>query len=463
MVKSATTNSKLWQKIFLGIILVINFWLFKDFIQNSFFQDDFFVFYHTQGIKIKESWQLFIPKSNVQYYRPLTVEFFYWIGRLFFGLNAQFFHIVGYVFFCANVILVYFISKFFVKSIKIRLLLTLFYATSAIHFDSLFYVANFSYILGNFFFLAAFYLWLSGKAQLKNKVLIATLFSLGLLSSEFMVVVPFIFAGYLLLIKKISPWDSYLVSSLFVILAVYLLVRLVVFPPDASAYPYSLDKGVVSSIRWFGLFFMNWAETMKDQMCRFYLVCEPFKQTFPQEVNIMLVNALVYIVSFWLIPVAVMIRYKTLVKFIKKHWNVVVFGLLWIIFGLTPIIFVKSQISPHRGTFALFGFLILGFYIWDKLRIQVKTANIVLLIASIVWIYSTYTVVKLNKKVHWVYTRSILARKWIDNVKSKYPYLEKGSTIILNTQDSEVKLALLNDLAIKVIYNDNSIITIYKK
>ena len=445
---------------FFTLLFLYSFYVFKDSFSTFFFQDDFFVLVASNIKNISGFTNFFIPRSDVQFYRPLSHEIFFFLGRVLFQLNPAGFHAVAFVFYILNILLVYIIAKKFLKSEIIILTLVICYAISAVHYNSLFWIVNFSYIQVTFFFLLGFVIVLSGIKKLYKVALILTVYTMGLLSNEFMIAFPLILLLYVLIInRKDLKKFLFLLFLLSGVSFAYFILRFILFKPNFGTYQFLFNKSVISSYRWFTLFFFNWPEIMKDHMITFYKVSPGFLKSFSKEYYLFVANLITPILLCLIFPVILIIRERKLEKFIKSKIGIISFFILWFLVTLAPIIFIPSHISPHQGSIALFGFLMLLLIPLDF--INRKNVNLaVMMILLLVWTVGTTVTVNFNNKYHWIVRRSNIARYWVDKAKKIYITLPGSAELIVPTEDKEVKVALSDGRAFEVYYND-SIKTIF--
>lgn len=445
-------------------IILLSLLLFRNSFSIYFFQDDWFALSISKINSLADFFHFFIPRPDVQFYRPLSVEIFYSASRGIFNLNPLGFHAIVWLFFIINIFLVYKLTQKFLDSRKMQLLFTFLYALSSIHYASLFWLANFSYILSGFWYFLGFIFFLEKDNSARKNVLLAGVFILGLLSNEFMITFPVMIFIYTLLFRS-KDWRQFirLVVILFSILIFYGLIRFFIFKPHFDTYQIVFDKNVISSYRWFFLFFLNWPETMKDQMLNFYKINPRFLQSFSSEFYIFLTNLLVFVGIFIFLPIVKLIRSVQYRIFILKNREKILFALLWFIINLLPIIFIPGHIYPHHGTIALFGFLALFLILFSGYKQYLNRYlygfTIALLIIS--WVISSFMTVSLNDKIHWINWRSDKARMWVQRTKSAFPSVPPESFIQIPTEESEDKIALADGRAIKELYGDDSLNIIF--
>ena len=446
--------------LFFTLLILLSFNVFKDSFSIFFFQDDFFVLAASNIKNISGFINFFIPRSDVQFYRPLSHEIFFFLGRVLFQLNPIGFHTIAYVFYILNILLVYVIAKKILKSKIIILTLVTCYAISAVHYNSLFWIINFSYIEVTFFYLLGFIIVLSGIKKLYKAALILIIYTMGLLSNEFMITFPLILLLYIFIIDR-KELRNYLfiLFSISGVSFMYLILRFILFKPNYGSYQFIFDKSLISSYRWFTLFFFNWPETMKDHMITFYKVSPGFLKSFSKEYYLFVVNLIIPILLCVIFPLLLIIREKKLEKFIRSKIRIISFFILWFLVTLAPIIFIPSHISPHQGSIALFGFLVLLFIPLDFIN-KKKLNLIVMIILFLVWTLGTSLTIDFNNKYHWIVRRSNIARYWVDLAKKTYNKLPYAAVLIIPSEDKEVKVALSDGRAFEVYYND-SIKTIF--
>lgn len=442
---------------FLLIIFSVVITFYKSF-SIYFFQDDFFILFISKINSFSEFLQFFIPRTDVQFFRPLSHEVYFFIVRLLFGTNPLAFHFVGWLFFALNLVLVYKLSSFYLNQKSSRFFLVLLYGTSAVHYNSLFWIVNFSYLIGTFFYFLAFYAF---KINIKGSNLYTlSLFFIGLLVSEFLITLPLIILIDYLIAEKKKQKINKLIIGLIAICFFYFIFRFIIYRPDVGTYKMIFNRQVISSFRFFFMFFFNFPETIKDNLITFYKFRPEFLKAFGFEIILCIINLL--IVSFFLLiyPVFRFLKAKKLSFIFQKNYKTMLFCFLWVTTSLLPIIFIPSHISPHHGSITLFGFIM--FFIFTSEIAKINQIIIFPLIFSF-WLAASISIVNLNNKIHWIYRRSDISKKWIRRLKNDYPVIPKGSIIYLPSTDKETLVALNDGKAINVLYNDYSLKVLFQK
>jgi len=444
-----------------ALIILLPLVIFRRSFSVYFFQDDFFALSISEISKLKDLFRFFVPRDDIQFYRPLSVEIYYFINRSLFGLNPLPFHIIGWLFFFINILLVYSLSSFYLNKKISSLIITLLYATSSIHYDSLFWLANFSYILGTTFYFLGFYIY--KKYSSKFYAIIFTVFIFGLLSSELLITLPIvIFFDSLISREILNKEKIILISGLFLLMAVYLYMRFSLFKVNTESYNFMFGSSALSSFRFFILFFLNFPETIKDQLINFYSLRKDFFESFPFQTIIFTANLLIFPILLFFIPISELVRMRKLGKYLTSNWDTLIFALSWTIITLIPVIFIQVHFSPHYGSISLFGFLLLFLILLESLMHKtIQNAVIAAVLSS--WIVSSVVTVELNNEIHWIIRRSETAKNWLFRIKKEYPNLKQGSTIVIPTDNKDSKVALNDGRALKILYNDTSLTVLFQK
>lgn len=445
------------KKTILALLCIVSAALviFHDSFSVYFFQDDFFLLDISNVQSIDGLLRFFIPRGDVQFYRPLSHEGFYFIIQNLFGFQPFAFHLVAWIFWLIAVFIVFKISKFYLKSHRYRILVTGLYALSAIHYNSLFWISNFSYQASAVFYFSAIAVYLSGIGSRRKFALLISLFVIGLLMNEFLITLPLmIIADNYILKRKQKFQHTYFIIWSLIVISLYVILRFVLFKPNFGTYHFSFSPQVISSYRFFILFFLNWGETIKDQLITYWKIRTDFVQSNFLVVMIWILNALI-----WIFPVSLLIIQWWRRKMITDIASI--FGGIWFLIALLPIIFVQSHISPHQGTIALFGFLILIVSSLENSGLQKKYRTIFFYCLITLWLVSSSMTVLLNNRIHWIYRRSELVKFWMKNYKTK-PDQGGKKVIIIPSRDKDTIVALNDGKAYNVLFNDPTLKVIFQ-
>lgn len=451
------------KKIIIALIILYNILLFHRQFQVFFFQDDFLILSTVRVESVSDFFRLFLPRPDVQFYRPLSVDVFFYIAGMLFGLHPAGFHAVVFLVFIICVLLFYHTSRHFFSSGKIRLFMLFFLASSSVSYDFLYAVNNFSYVSGFLMFILLTE-YSRNNSSVRNPYILPVLYIAGLMTSEFILTFPLVlFLSDNLCVRtckiQVRRYLPYILIT-----SAYLFFRMVIFPPDTSGYPLKFGKETALSLRWYFLFFLNWAETMKDQMVKWYAV----RTDFFRENAILYISYICNFIFFLMLVIILPLAKITKTVGGKMH-HVPMMKLLffsgWMLITLLPIVFVPSQATPHRGILSFAGFLFLLFTILEYSILASRSKSILTYLPIVTWgiVWATAAVftVCLNDRVHWVYRRSMLSQRWISGITGKYPALPAHAVFYLPDENSELIHALGNQWGLKAVYGDSSIKTVY--
>lgn len=411
--------------------------LFFPLLNLYFTADDFFVLQNIKLNNQKNLLNFFHPNNQLAYYRPLGMQLYFFIANKLFGLRFFYYHLLSLIFLLINSYLVFILIKKITRLPKVGIIGFLLYGTSSIHYLSIAWAVNFSYILGTFFFLSAFTCWLE-----KKRTVFYVLFFLGLLVNELVVTLPIIiFFHSLFFKKKLKP-----LFFIFTLTALYLILRFFIFKTDRSgAYLISLNfKNIVNNYQWYFLWCLGWAEGMRDQFVNIY--------TLNPQTDF-LIN---YSSQFYFYPVSmgifILITGYLAIKNFSQEKKILFFGFFWFLAGLLPVIFFPHHAYAHYNTISLVGLALAMSVLLSKSQ--------VVIIFLIVWIGVGITTVKLNSQIHWIIWHSQLSQKLVLKAQKEY---SGGEKIEIKGNLKQNKLVLANQSAMKVVFNNDKIKTVYLK
>jgi len=419
--------------LFFAAFFSLLVFLFYPTFSIKFNSDDYFVLQMVMTKNIPDFIKLFLPIKEVVYYRPLGIQLYFWLAKAIFSQNPFFYHLLGFIIHILNSFLVFLIIKK-ISGDKLSALLAAFlYGTSAIHFLSLAWIVNFSYLLVTFFYFLAFYLWLESKIKL-----FLIIFILGLLTNELMITLPIVLFFYSILFNKKKLFVIY--AALLVLF--YLVLRFLVFKTATGGdYAFTFSpKVIINNFQWYILWSFGWPETMRDQMINFFTrnPRSDFLVNFKTEFTIFLAGVYTMILLL-------------LIFKIKKIFNKkILFSLILFCVSLMPVIFFKTHSYPHYA-----GISLLGIVLFISLRLK----KITIIAFLVIWVFVSKTAIDLNMKVHWVVWHSQLAQKLIVDAKKDCKFGSKEITVKGNITRN--KLVLANQSAMRVVFNSDTIKTIF--
>lgn len=448
--------------IFILSSIFLSFLVYKSSITAYFFQDDWFSLRISNAKTLTQFFGFFIPRQDVIYYRPLGMQLPFFILRSLFGINPLPFHAVVFITHAANIALVYFLIRLIRKDTFTALLAAFMYGISAVHYTTMFWPATYAFVLGPaFFFLSFIFYILSIKKKSQSIYLLSIgLFISGLLVNEITAVLLPILLFYQLYIKKLD--FKRLVPYFINVILMFILRFLIFSPPVSGSYEIGVSKELLLNLRAYFLWSFNWPEEIKAQFVSLFGLNPQFINDFKGYFWLFTVTFFISIIAYVVIPFIFMI-----VKKDRRLINLLLFGISWFLIGLLPVIFFTQHSFSYYLPISLVGllfFLTVSFKSFiDFLYSKNKPSTLLLIIIVLInWAISSVVTVDFNSKIHWAPRRAKLSKMLVDKALKLYPVGNVGSKYIFVRPSSEYKLALNNQDAFRVIYNNDDLITAYR-
>lgn len=444
------------------LIFICSLILFGPSFNYYFFQDDWFVL---KTVTSSTLGQLFSFNNDVVYYRPVGMFTFFLLSKMTFGLNPQAFHLVAYLFNFVNIILVWLLIYKMFQNKTSAFISSLLYSTAAFHFMSFSWLSLTWNIIGTSFFLLAIYFFYDPKKQTSyfKSAISLVFFILALLSSEFALLFPVsivlleIFLKPNTLRKKIkSIFFVELISSLIIL--VYLILRVVMFPPSqAKDYALSLSPDIFNNIIWYILWLFNLPEVLKYQL----LISE---LSLSNDVTFLTPFKPYSIPLFTFFAISVISLLILISKcFDKLLLKLLVVASLFMLIGLLPVLLLSNHSYPYYLLTPSLGFFVLIAGITKKATLKFSFEKTFILGTFILsWFLTSFLSLGFTRKTHWITGEQALSKTVVQEVTKKYPMLPTGSKIVIYPSTEQVTQSLMNQIALQVIYNDNSLITEFK-
>lgn len=443
--------------VFLFLTIFLSWFLYRDSFSAYFFQDDWFTIKISQAQNISEFLSFFIPRTDVIYYRPLGMQVPFFILQNLFGVNALPFHLLTLITHMINIFLVFYLIRLLSNNIFVSLLSSFLYGTSLTHYIPFFWSATYSFVLGPTLFYLTFILYLKGK--IKQSILC---FILGMLTNEIVIILPFVLLMYELLFRRNKKLLSQSVNFLLIGGLIF-FIRLIIFPPPIMGdYKIELGSYLINSLKAYFLWSFNWPEEMKAQFVSFFGINSQFTREFAFYLRIFMVSLFVNVILFYFGPTLMMI-YNRRFRYLKR----IIFGMIWFIVGLSPVLLFPKHTFSYYLPISLVGLFYLSAtlfkYLVDALPNKLKyIALFPIFILLVNWTIVSFYAIEFNYHVHWAPRRAKLAEKLIGRVYAYYPYRGYDYPVVYIDPFSENKLALNDQDALRVVYNDERMLTIYK-
>lgn len=433
---------------FFPLILFCTFIFFGKSFSYYFFQDDWFVLnWVSQGDPIS----FFEFRTDIIYWRPLTMPTFFALGKEIFGLNPTGFHLIVFIFHFINATLVYRLFKVLKLSDITSKLSAFIYAVSAFHFIGLSWLSTASYVIGVTFILGTII------SFLKSKFTLAFLFfAVALASTEFsLVCVPL-----LLLFKKLSKKTLFQLSPIITTIALYLVTRVLVFPvPAQGDYGLGLSLKTITNTVWYFLWTFNFAE--KFSTIFFISNIRDFPGLFLSQIKYLIFPIILILTAIYLVLVS------------RLNIKVISLGFSWFLISLTPVILVSKHVYPIYLPIASLGLI---FILARAIETFNKNKILPVMVISIIWFISAFITLDFTRETHWIANGQAISRAYSNYIKGKIQKPSDHSVFIIKLADlsfsknngftlvateQNVRHSFNDQDAIQVIYNNPTLKSIF--
>lgn len=446
------------ENFFIFLIFVIALTIYYPSLNNFFFQDDFRLLFETKTANLLEFLRLFLPLPGRIYYRPLSMQFFFWFSQLVFDRNPFGFHLISFLFHLANIYLVLTLSKMIIKKGVTPILIAFLYGINASHFLALFWICEFSLILSSFFFFLSFIFYLKSKERRKYYFHFLLFFFLAAISNELTFSLPAVLFFYELFLNKkfkkqgLSIFKELIPCLLIVLTLIFL--RFLIFPTSlgTSYQPNLAPIELLRTFRWYLFRVFSLPEGIKNYLFQNSLAL------------ISLAGAIFFIIIFFVTPLF-LVETK---KLITNRWNIF-FGFFWFTTSLLPIAFFVSHRSASYVVIGLPGiFLALSQLFsswWEKLKNQL-TKTIMLTLVILIFPIASFSSVRLMEKTSWLTKRAKVAQKNLSFIQKNYLTFEKETSIFFKdtvpNSSLELYFAFDGPHALRVFYDNPNLEVLYE-
>lgn len=428
--------------------------LFQPALTSYYFQDDWFAFSISKSNNIWDFISFFQPRNDVIWFRPLGVQLPFYLASAFFGLNPVPFKIAVIILHFLNSFLIYKVLLYFLKKPYLSAFGAFLYLTSSSHQLLFYWAAVFSFVLAAFFYFGAFLAVLKGKAKIG-----LILYVLGLLTNELLITLPLVLAMVSCFFKKSVKIRNFFY---FILISLFYIGFRFLFKPTASGYFFinSINQPLVT-LRNFFLWSLNWPEAIQDWFLGFLHLDPLFIRTFTPFATVFSAVTLVFLILFLVLPLISVFSAKKW-KFLK----VAVFGLLFFLVVLTPVLIFRSHAFSYYLVVPFFGFLLCFLSLFSVFveynRLNRKILLVIIIVFSLLWISSSYLNIRLNKRIHWAYKRSKRSNELIHQILKSYSKIPEDFSVKLSSNNIyEDKLILSDQNAVRVIFGNSNLKTIY--
>lgn len=443
---------------FFPLIFVLSLAFFYQSFTNYFFQDDWFVL---NWVRKDNFLSLLSFRTDIIYWRPLAMPLFFAFSRSLFGLNPFGFHLIAFFIFFSLVISIYILFQLILKNFKMSLIGAFFYSIWPIHFISLNWLSTTAYVLSPLFQTLSFIFFIKFQKKRKITFFILSYFSfiLALSSSEMALVLPGLFFLWGYFFRK--KFSLKLLIPFLIIVLVYLLLRLVVFPlPARGDYQPNFDLKIINNFLWYILWAFNMPEKFKE-LIFFSRPLDSFK---------IIVSFLEIIAPTLLLILFIVL--KTLQDFKRIDLKLFLFGASWFVLGLLPVIALTRHSFPMYLSFAGLGFILIF------LNLFKNSKNLIILILIVLWVISSFLSIQFSMHNHWIANDQAISKAYskytMENVKSPQKnstfifyqadvYFAADNGFVLVDNEDQVRQSLNNNDAMQVLYESSTIKSLYPK
>lgn len=370
---------------------------------STFYTNDDFYFLHisnAQNLSGVLGFFNIVPEvSGNPMYRPLTTQLFYFLSVKMFGSTPLVLHLISFVVFLVVVYLVYSLTDYIFKNIKIAFLSSFLYALSATHFAHLYYLATFQELGMTAFVLLSLLVFFR-----KRYLLSLVFFVMALMSKETAVVTPVLIC-LVFLYQRFSGLKSLsfkvfftFLSPFLLVLLSYLLLRIFYYgfaTGDTYVWEFSL-KTILNTLGWYILWGLNLPETLLDFIGPGFRV-NPNLFIYWGEIFVPIFCLFFLELSGLFILVFKSFDLKNR-KATIEQMGVIFFGIAWFIVSLLPVLFLPL----HKYAFYLTLPLIAVSIVVSNMIVWSKVKNVFTIYFMIVWVVLSALTLKHTFNTSWI-------------------------------------------------------------
>lgn len=422
--------------------------IFHQSLSYYFFQDDWFVL---NWIRTGNLLSFFSFRTDIIYWRPLSMPIFFALAKSLFGLSPFGYHLIAFIFHLVNITLVYFLMIELKFKKALAYFAALLWGTAAFHFVPLSWLSTTSYILGPTFIFSSIIFFL--KSRFKFSFLF---FILGLLTSELsLTTIPLILVSDDKIRGKIKNLVPFLIA-----ITPYLIARFIIFPlPANKDYAPLINSKVLVSLFWYFAWTFNVAERFSTI---FYLstiktAAGPFVDFFKLLIG----------------PIFLMITFIVLIIASKIKMKIIIRSAIWFLVGLSPVILLPKHTYAMYLTIASIGII----YALTAALGKIKKFQLgVVVIIAIVWFVSSLSTVNLLRTNHWVANEQATSKAYSAAIMGTVKNPPQGSIFVirnpvgnfaskngltLSGSENTLYQSLNDGTAVQVLYNDSTLKSIF--
>lgn len=420
-------------KIF--VVLLCQLLIFVGGFQTYFHQDDFIDLSLSQNWdQVVKAFNIFSPAVDFQFYRPVSVQLYFFINKILFGWNVFGYHVLTMILLFLASFLVFLLAKRLFKNSSMALVAMVFFALNPTHFAAANSAAYAHETLLVIFSVATIYLLDIFNATGRIKFLFFGFFTflVALATKETAVVIPglYVLITYLQTGKIFSKRSICVILISTIILGIYLFSHVKFYGmPVNSSYKIILGKPTIAISGWYFLwslgapnFLIDFVGSKLKLSDVFWLVTE--------------LNGVVFFTIFGTLIASLLTGIFYLVRRgIKVIIPALVF-ILWFLVSILPVAIFPLHKLAIEQTLGLVGISL--FLAWMGKNIRGKSPLLVSILLPLFLINSINTII-LAQKNHWIRHSASIAQRTVKLLDSRLESIPKNSVIYF--KDGVVKIS----------------------
>jgi len=448
----------LWLPVFPGIVLSTVI-IYSKSLSYYFFQDDWFVLDTIKNINNSNIFTLFSARQDVIYYRPIGMQFFFFLSKSLFGLNAFNFHLISLLFHILNIFLIGLISFQIFRSKLASATTSFFYAIAPFHYMTLSWLSLTWNNIGTFFIFASIYFSLRyfRKLNIKHLFLSQLMFVIAIFTSEFAVITPFV----ILLLGNIENKNVcaryskkllLILTPFFAAIVVYFVFRLIHSSIQSNKdYQITFDVNVIKNLIWYFLWLLAIPQELKFNID---LSSLKIARSFLDGAGVEILP----LFAIWLVFILLLFISFKKNKQLKKI-NIIV--ILVFLIGLMPVIFLPNHTFPYYLNISSLGvFLYIGYLIKNNFSAENKNFFILNLLIITSWLFLSFLNYRINTKTNWIPGQANTSKIIAENVLIQSNHNHDYSPVVVISEDSVgTEQSLMSQRALRIVLNNPNIKT----
>lgn len=418
------TLQRIWRKDWPLFLSWLGLIAYLPLTRSFFWQDDLYFLRLAQISSVRELALFFSPVPGLlstPMYRPLTSQFFFFVMKSIFGLQAGWWYFVSILLTGVLFFAVWKWLKAMELSPRVRIVTQLLFAFSATHFYRISYLSAVQEIVMSLFVVGALYF-----SARKKTAVVLLFFFLGLLSKETAIVLLPLLAVQMLY-RREWRWKEVIYAGLMGVS--YMLLRFGVYGVDRVggehyAWIFAPSKVVHTGI-WYTLWSLGLPELTINYVGSGFRLLPHFWTDFPEHGQPVIGSFLLTLVAFAAATIGG--SWKRVVKKEKKWFASLAFAGVFMILGLLPVLFLPDHKFPLGQTLGLLGLSLGCGFLFEKAR------RGLLFLALASFIFANLVTVAFSYQRHYAIARSSIAKKVYDALApQKAEFSEKKGLYFLN-------------------------------